>query len=173
MDNEIKDIISKIYVCHEDNQATNEEIVNKMKNDLENILSKIENISVSISIPHDREYKRFEYSENCAVALDVFVYVPNNEHTMVVQISKLGKFAWSYWRVSQKGGWHYYYEMPEGWPSSVYDEICDAIQKHGFRILEAKELDEPFEGVVKYFIGYNEEEPETVRGLLFCYDGAH
>ncbi len=173
MDNEIKDIISKIYIYHEDNQATNEEIVNKMKNDLENTLSKIKGISVSISISHDPEYKRIEYGENCAVALDVFVYVPNNEHTMVVQISKLGKFAQYYWKL-WKPYEYFSTEMPEGWPSSIYHEVCDAIQKYGLRILEAKELDEPFEGVVKYIIGDNEGElPETVGGLLFCYDGPH
>jgi len=38
--------------------------------------------------------------------------------------------------------------------------------------LKDKELDEPSESVVKYIIG-DEEDHETVRGLLFCYDGPH
>lgn len=173
MEKEIRDIIQRIYVNHEDNQATNTEVITKIKEDLERILSQIKNISVSISVPHDTEYRRIEYGENCAVALDVVVSVPDNEYTMVFQISKLGEFACYYWRLINKNIWSYFTKVPEGWPSNVFSEVYQEIQKYGFRIVEDKELNEPFEGVAKYISGNDDEEPETVGGLLFCYDGPH
>jgi hypothetical protein len=173
MNQELNNTISRIYINHEDNHATNEEIVTKMKADLEDMLSKIKILSFSISLSHDPEYKRIEYGENCAVALDIFVNVPNNEHTLVFQISKLGKFACYYWRVVNKNIWSYYSKVPEGWPSDIFSEVYQAILKCGFRIFEDKELGEIFEGVVKYITENDEEIPETIGGLLFCYDGPH
>lgn len=58
------------------------------------------------------------------------------------------------------------------WPSNIFCQVCGAIQNYGVRFLKDKELDEPSESVVKYIIG-DEEDHETVRGLLFCYDGPH
>jgi hypothetical protein len=52
--------------------------------------------------------------------------------------------------------------------------VIEACKEYGVRFLTEGELNEPFEGVVKYIIGDNEGElPETVGGLLFCYDGFH
>ena len=174
MDKEIKDTILGVYINHWQNQATNEEIVKKMKHELEDMLSQIKNISVSISIPHDPEYKRIEYDENCAVALDIFVYVPNNEHAMVVQISKLGKFAWFYWKL-WKPYESFIYEMPEGWPNEVPPQIIKTIQEYGVRFLTQNEMNERFEAVYRTYsadTGYV-DEPATVRELLFCCDGPH
>jgi hypothetical protein len=173
MNQELYNIISRIYIYHEENHATNEAIVKKMKADLENMLLKVENISLSISLSRDPEYKIMKYGKNCAVALDIFVNVPNNQHTLVFQISKLGNFACYYWRVVNKNVWSYYSKLPGGWPSNIFSEVYQTIQKYGFRIVEDKELDEPFEGVIKYLTENDEQIPETVGGLLFCYDGPH
>jgi hypothetical protein len=175
MDREIRDIISKIYINSEENTATDAKSVQRLKADFEELLKIIEDISFEVRFSHDTEYGRIEYGSSCAVALDIIINVRSSKYSMVVQISKLGSFAWLYWRRKWWfgfGGMSYKYRIPKGWSEEMITCISDAIQSYGMRILGDEQLSEEFEGI-RHVFATHEEEYATVRDLLFCFDGAH
>jgi hypothetical protein len=176
MDETVRSAISRIYINREDNHAMNAEIVGRMKTDLARILGGIEDISVNTQVaPHDAEYERIDYGKMCPVALDIIISSPRSRHTMVVQISKLGKFAQYYWRKGAwlgLGGMSYRYTAPKDWPEALLTQICQAIEALKVRILGDKELSEEVKAIPSWCMG-PEVGNETVRGLLFCFDGPH
>jgi len=176
MDETVRSAISRIYIDRENNHAMNAEIAGRMKTDLERILDAIEDISVNIQVaPHDAEYERIEYGNICVVALDIIITSARSRHTMVVQISKLGKFAQYYWRKKVwlgLGGMSYRYAAPKDWPEALLANVCQAVQALGVRILPDEELSEEVKAIPSWCFG-PEVRNETVRGLLFCFDGPH
>jgi hypothetical protein len=173
MDTEIRQIITRVYVEQKDNLSADVEVAYRMKADLASVLSKISGLSVDIQLSPDPEYKRIEYGENCGVMLDIVLSVPNNKYAMVVQISKLGRYACFYWRRDRwLGARTFKYRVPRGWPENIVIQIRKEIEDCGIRFLGNKELEEEFEGIREYFASHDEEYA-TVRGLLFCFDGAH
>jgi hypothetical protein len=146
-----------------------------MKAHFEQLLKIIEDISFEVRLSHDRECRRIEYGNSCAVALDIIINVDSSKYSMVFQISKLGNFAWFYWRrklLFGLGGMSYKYKIPKGWSKEMITRISDAIQSYGMRILGDEELREKFEGI-RHVFATHEEEYATVRDLVFCFDGAH
>lgn len=172
MDENIKKIISKIYLKGGENQEATKESALKMKADLENLLVKIENIFVDIQISKDEEFRKIKYGKTCAVALDIVVIIAGNKHKLVIQISKLGKFAKFYWEKEIKiiGGKRFFYEMPKDWPIGSFNQIKNIIENYGIKFLTEKELSEKCKVVPSCF---DDREKATVDELFFCYDGAH
>lgn len=172
MDKEIQSIISRIYINHEENTAVDVESVQRIKVDLGGLLERFEHISFEVRHSHDTEYKKIEHG-SCAVALDVIIDVDSSKHSMVIQISKLGNFAWLYWRKTWWiWGMSYKYKMPRGWSNNLVAQIRQAIEDYGIRFLEDTELDEEFVGIKTYFAAHDEDYAR-LKELLFCFDGAH
>ena len=173
MDTEIRQIITRIYVEQKDNLSADAQVAYKMKAGLASVLTIISGLSVDIRLSHDPEYKRIEYGKNCGVMLDIVLSLSNNKYAMVVQISKLGRYACLYWRRDRcLGATTFKYRVPRGWPENIVIQIQQEIEDYGIRLLGNKELEEEFEGIREYFASHDEEYA-TVRGLLFCFDGAH
>ena len=172
MDKIIKDIITKIYLNGEENQAITKKSALKIKADLVNLLGKTENIFIDIQISKDEEYRKIKYGKTCAVSLDVIVSIAGSKHNLIIQISKLGNFAKFYWRkeLPVLRGAQFFYELPKDWPIDLFNEIKNIVENYGIRFLTEKELAEKCEAIPNYF---DEREKATVDELIFCYDGIH
>jgi len=172
MDKIIKDIIRKIYLNGEENQAITKKSALKIKADLENLLGKIKDISIDIQISKDEEYRKIKYGKICAVALDIIVISARSKNKLIIQISKLGNFGKFYWEkeLPVLGGAQFFYELPKDWSIDLFNQIKNAVENYGIKFLSGEELAEKCEAIPNYF---DEREKATVNELIFCYDGAH
>lgn len=170
MDKSIQDIISRIFVQLEENEAFDAESAQRLAQNLSKVLGKINSIAVEVQPARDPEYKNLKYGTNCAVAFDLIIST-DSKYNLVVQISKLGNLGRLYWRKQMwLGGYRFLYEPPKGWPKELVHQILRTINEYGITFLGNAELGEQFESIQNCF---SPHEGATVADLLFCFDGVH
>jgi len=174
MKNDIRDTIKAIYVDGQPNTAVDPGSARKIAGTVTPAVGAVGGTEVTSHVCTDdrAEFRSITYGTTCAVALDVFVKVPGSGHELVIQFSKLGRYACLYWRKAGHLGVWFTYNPPKGWHEDSVSETREAVRGLGFHVLSNAELDEPYVGIPDAFASHDEDYA-SVRSLLFCFDGAH
>ncbi|MFH1869001.1 MAG: hypothetical protein ABH843_08545 [Candidatus Omnitrophota bacterium] len=167
---EIKEVLLNTYVEKKPNSVRKEDITIFTGNIVRNFIVTLEDLHIKVTMAQDKEYSLFEYGKHCLVATDIELSKNKCKYTMVIQISKLGKYAKIYWKKRAIfGGVAFRYDIPKEW-NREFMQVKEVFRNSNARFLTEEELHEEIKEIKHIF---NPKQNARVDDLLFCFDGPH
>lgn len=108
--------------------------------------------------------------EECATAFHIDIGLSKERYRLVIEVSKLGKWAKAYWKKDLFFGTSYRDDFPNNAHRRLLVDVTKILQSHGIQLLSNEELAQEVDGIPDPF---NPDDNAQLGDLLFYFDGRH
>lgn len=108
--------------------------------------------------------------EECATAFHIDIRLPKEQYSLVIEVSRFGKWAKAYWKKDGFIGTSYRDDSPNNSYKLLLKNVNEVLQSYDIKLLSNEELTQYIPGIPDPL---NPEDNAKLGDLIFYFDGRH